>query len=52
MADILDFCEGREAKTFKPGDVLIKEGGQDGKLFILTSANTFSAAISTAMRSP
>ena len=35
MADILDFCEGREAKTFKPGDVLIREGGQDGKLFIL-----------------
>ena len=35
MADILDFCEGREAKTFKPGDVLIKEGGQEGKLFVL-----------------
>ena len=35
MADILDYCEGKEAKTFKPGDVLIKEGGQDGKLYVL-----------------
>ena len=35
MADILDYCQGREAKSFKPGDVLIREGGQDGKLYIL-----------------
>jgi CRP-like cAMP-binding protein len=35
MADILDFCEGREAKSFKPGEVLIKEGGQEGRLFVL-----------------
>jgi CRP/FNR family transcriptional regulator, cyclic AMP receptor protein len=35
MADILDYCQGREAKTFKPGDVLIREGGQDGKLYVL-----------------
>jgi CRP/FNR family cyclic AMP-dependent transcriptional regulator len=35
MADILDYCEGREAKAFKPGDVLIKEGGQDGRLYVL-----------------
>ena len=35
MSDILDFCQGREAKTFKPGDVLIGEGGQEGKLFVL-----------------
>ena len=35
MSDILDFCQGREAKTFKPGDVLIAEGGQEGKLFVL-----------------
>lgn len=35
MADILGFCEGREAKTFAPGEVLIREGGQDGKLFVL-----------------
>ena len=35
MADILDYCEGREAKTFKPGDVLIKEGGQEGRLYVL-----------------
>ena len=35
MADILDYCQGREAKSFKPGDVLIKEGGQEGKLYVL-----------------
>ena len=35
MSDILDYCKGREAQTFKPGQVLIKEGGQDGKLFVL-----------------
>jgi CRP/FNR family cyclic AMP-dependent transcriptional regulator len=35
MADILDYCEGREARTFKPGDVLVKEGGQGEKLFVL-----------------
>ena len=35
MSDILDFCQGREAKSFKPGDVLIAEGGQEGKLFVL-----------------
>ena len=35
MPDILDYCQGREAKSFKPGDVLIREGGQDGNLYIL-----------------
>jgi CRP/FNR family cyclic AMP-dependent transcriptional regulator len=35
MAEILDYCQGREAKSFKPGDVLIREGGQDGKLYVL-----------------
>ena len=35
MADILDYCKGREAKTFKPGDVLIREGGQESKLYVL-----------------
>ena len=35
MSDILDFCQGREAKTFNPGQVLISEGGQEGKLFVL-----------------
>jgi len=35
MADILDFCQGREARSFKPGEVLIREGGQDGKLYVL-----------------
>lgn len=35
MADILDYCEGREARSFKPGSILIEEGGRDGKLFVL-----------------
>lgn len=35
MADILDYCDGREARSFKPGAVLIEEGGRDGKLFVL-----------------
>lgn len=35
MADILDFCQGREAKTFAPGETLIREGGQDGRLYVL-----------------
>lgn len=35
MPDILGFCEGMDAKTFAPGDVLIREGGQDGRLFVL-----------------
>lgn len=35
MADILDYCQGREARTFKPGDVLIREGGQDANLYVL-----------------
>lgn len=35
MADILDYCEGREARTFEPGALLVEEGGTDGKLFVL-----------------
>lgn len=35
MADILDFCEGHTARSFKPGEPLITEGGQDGRLYIL-----------------
>jgi CRP-like cAMP-binding protein len=35
MSDILDYCKGREARTFKPGQVMINEGGQDGNLFVL-----------------
>jgi CRP-like cAMP-binding protein len=35
MADILDYCAGREARSFKPGSILIEEGGRDGKLFVL-----------------
>jgi CRP-like cAMP-binding protein len=35
MADILDYCRGREAKSFKPGEILIREGGQEGKLYVL-----------------
>jgi CRP/FNR family transcriptional regulator, cyclic AMP receptor protein len=35
MSDILDFCAGRDAATFKAGHVLIREGGHEGKLFVL-----------------
>ena len=35
MSDILDYCKGREAQTFKPGQILIREGGQEGQLFVL-----------------
>jgi CRP-like cAMP-binding protein len=35
MADILDYCEGHEARSFKPGEMLIREGGQEGKLYVL-----------------
>ena len=35
MSDILDYCKGREARTFKPGQVMIDEGGQNGTLFVL-----------------
>jgi CRP-like cAMP-binding protein len=35
MPDILDYCQGREARNFNPGDILIREGGQDGKLYVL-----------------
>lgn len=35
MADILDYCEGRQAHSFAPGEILIQEGGRDGKLFVL-----------------
>ncbi|MBN9308683.1 MAG: cyclic nucleotide-binding domain-containing protein [Devosia sp.] len=35
MSDILDYCKGRVAHTFRAGHVLIREGGQDGKLFVL-----------------
>ena len=35
MPDILDFCKGRTAETFRSGAVLIKEGGDDRKLFVL-----------------
>ena len=35
MSDILDYCEGREARTFKAGQVMISEGGQEAKLLVL-----------------
>jgi CRP-like cAMP-binding protein len=35
MSEILDYCKGREARSFKPGQSMIKEGGQDGTLFVL-----------------
>jgi CRP/FNR family cyclic AMP-dependent transcriptional regulator len=35
MPDILEYCKGRKAETFKSGAVLIQEGSQDRKLFVL-----------------
>lgn len=35
MSDILDYCKGREAVRFKPGQVMIDEGSQEGKLLVL-----------------
>jgi CRP/FNR family cyclic AMP-dependent transcriptional regulator len=35
MADILSFCEGREVVSFEPGAVMVREGGRDGRLFVL-----------------
>ncbi len=35
MSDILDYCKGREIRTFRAGHVLIREGGQESKLFVL-----------------
>ena len=35
MPDILDYCKGRKAETFKSGAVLINEGGNERKLFVL-----------------
>lgn len=35
MPDILEYCKGRKAETFKSGAVLIREGGDERKLFVL-----------------
>ena len=35
MPDILEYCKGRKAETFKSGAVLIGEGGNERKLFVL-----------------
>ena len=35
MPDILEYCKGRKAETFKSGAVLINEGGEERKLFVL-----------------
>jgi CRP/FNR family cyclic AMP-dependent transcriptional regulator len=35
MPDILQYCKGRKAQSFKSGAVLIEEGGNDRKLFVL-----------------
>jgi CRP/FNR family transcriptional regulator, cyclic AMP receptor protein len=35
MPNILDYCKGRKAETFKSGAVLVKEGGNDRKMFVL-----------------
>ncbi len=35
MPDILEYCKGRKAQTFKSGAVLLEEGAEDHKLFVL-----------------
>ena len=35
MPDILQYCKGRKAESFKSGAVLINEGGGERKLFVL-----------------
>lgn len=35
MPDILDYCKGRKLETFKAGTVLISEGGEERRLFVL-----------------
>jgi CRP-like cAMP-binding protein len=35
MPDILDYCKGRKLETLKPGDILIREGGEERRLFVL-----------------
>jgi CRP/FNR family cyclic AMP-dependent transcriptional regulator len=35
MPDILEYCKGRKAETLKSGAVLISEGGNERKLFVL-----------------
>ena len=35
MPEILDYCKGRKVDSFAPGAVLIDEGAQEGKLFVL-----------------
>ena len=35
MPDILEYCKGRKAETFRSGAILLEEGGEDHKLFVL-----------------
>ena len=35
MADILDYCEGREVRSFEAGELMLPEGGRDGQLLVL-----------------
>lgn len=35
MADILEYCEGLQKVTFKPGSVMLPEGERFGKLYVL-----------------
>lgn len=35
MPDILEYCRGREVVTFPAGSMMLKEGGQEGTLFVL-----------------
>ena len=43
MPDILEYCKGRKVETFKSGATLIKQGGEDHKLFVLVEKVTGGA---------
>ena len=46
MADILEYCKGRKAESFKSGAVLINEGGAERRLFVLIEGSAISRRIS------
>jgi CRP-like cAMP-binding protein len=35
MPDILEYCKGRKAETFRQGAILLEEGAEDHKLLVL-----------------
>ena len=52
MADILQFCEGMEAKTFAPGEVMIRESGESDRLFVLIDGQAQPHLVDHAVVAP